>query len=266
MWENVLSDLCTQQRLRSACASIQSDQSLLLSTCGITGYFTIQRLPNIESGQIVQTCRLLQVFTQLIYAKVHFLALWLNWISKWKGRSLNSENEMILLCKLSRAPLEQSSPHISNGQGTLSVLLCYCNRMSAADKRAVYGEPYMARNVIRNRQTHLIIFYHSEITQQIKPFHKQFEKRAIIVHANTEISLHNCTVWSGLSLFLLRLNEQYMVNKKALIRLSGWSDYSGSLLFLNDTRALYRIDNTYSDRQAWAISVDPNQASQNAVW
>ena len=73
MSEKGPSDLCAQQRFRSACTFMQSDQNLQLVHFGYKETSFFMRMTNCD--QTVQVCRLIWVFIRCTCQKVHFLSL-----------------------------------------------------------------------------------------------------------------------------------------------------------------------------------------------
>ena len=67
--------MCVQQKLRSACASAQSDQSSL-SAWRNSGLLAMHRAPSEDSDQPAHPRRLIWVFAWRMRSKVRFLTLW----------------------------------------------------------------------------------------------------------------------------------------------------------------------------------------------
>ena len=71
-WENVPSNMCAQRRLKSACASAQSDQSLRCPH-EETLYPWLSKLRPLKI--LIRLCRLIWIFVGRTYSKVRFLTL-----------------------------------------------------------------------------------------------------------------------------------------------------------------------------------------------
>ena len=69
--------MCIQCRLKSACTSVQSDQSLLPMWRNIAS-LAIQNAPSEDSDQTAQMCRLLWILVGHTLHKVCLVTLWLN--------------------------------------------------------------------------------------------------------------------------------------------------------------------------------------------
>ena len=78
-WQDQQKDLCAQQRIRSACASAQSDQSSL-SACRSLGSLATHWAHSEDSDQTVRMPRLIWVFAWRTGNFVGFVVLWLNYL------------------------------------------------------------------------------------------------------------------------------------------------------------------------------------------
>ena len=76
--ESLPSDMCAQRRLKSACASVQSDQSSFSAKRNFAS-LAIQSASSENSDQTVPMRRLVWLFTGRTYLKVRFLTQRLIW-------------------------------------------------------------------------------------------------------------------------------------------------------------------------------------------
>ena len=80
-WENVPSDMCTQRRLKWACASVQSDKSLHCPDEVL--YHWLVNVTCVDSDQTARLRRLIWIFVMSTFSlKLRFLALRLK-LLKW---------------------------------------------------------------------------------------------------------------------------------------------------------------------------------------
>ena len=81
--EIVPSNMCAQQRLKSACAIVQPDQSFSCLNEKTFASLTIQNAPMEDSDQNARMRRLfLKFFAGRICPQVHFLTLWVIYLQK----------------------------------------------------------------------------------------------------------------------------------------------------------------------------------------
>ena len=99
-WENVLSDICAQRRLKSACASAHSDQSLRCPHKE-TLHPWLFNAPSEDSDQTARMRRLIWIFAGRTCSKGRFLTSPLIWFSECEVWEQGKRNNFRHLCNQS---------------------------------------------------------------------------------------------------------------------------------------------------------------------